>query len=156
MVNEARFGWFKDRQYDTPNRLCCSPFGHVSLTVGGVTNLGVGQSYPRLLPSEQRFQFADNLSWIKGKHSMKFGFDVANNQDVTDQLFNGFGLYTYATVTNFALDLTGNTTGAKRWQSYSQALGNKTHRHHHARLVVLRAGPIPRHPEFDRQLRGPL
>jgi hypothetical protein len=126
MVNEFRFGWFKDRQYDTPSQALVPPFGLTSLTVNGISNLGVGQSYPRLLPSEQRFQFADTYSWIKGRHTMKFGVDIANNQDVTDQLFNGFGLYTYATVTNFAQDLTGNTTGAKRWQSYSQALGTKT------------------------------
>jgi outer membrane receptor for ferrienterochelin and colicin len=126
MVNEFRFGWFKDRQYDTPNQSLVPPFGLASLTVNGITNLGIGQSYPRLLPSEQRFQFADTYSWIKGRHTMKFGFDFANNQDVTDQVFNGFGLYTYSTVTNFAQDLSGNTTGAKRWQSYSQALGIRT------------------------------
>jgi len=126
MVNEFRFGWFKDRQFDSPNGVLAPPFGLVTLTVAGITNLGIGQSYPRLLPSEQRFQFADTFSWIKGRHTMKFGVDFANNQDVTDQLFNGFGTYTYGSVTNFALDLTGNTTGAKNWQTFTQALGTKT------------------------------
>jgi len=56
---------------------------------------------------------------------MKFGMDVANNQDYLDTLFNQFGMYSYASVTSFAQDLTGNTTGAKRWQTYSQAFGNK-------------------------------
>jgi hypothetical protein len=123
MVNEARFGWFKDRQHDTVNANLIPPFGQVSLTVGGVSNLGVGSAYPRLNPSEQRFQFADNLSWSKGKHSMKFGFDVANTQDVTDSLGNRFGTYIYGTVTNFALDYSGNTTGAKNWQTFSQTFG---------------------------------
>jgi len=125
MVNEARFGWFKDRQFDSPNQ-ALPPFGQVTLTVGGAANLGVATSYPRLLPSEQRFELADTLSWIKGRHTMKFGFDVANNQDVTDQLNNQFGSYTYASATKFALDLTGNTTGAKNWQTFSQAFGTKT------------------------------
>jgi hypothetical protein len=123
MVNEARFGWFKDRQFDSPSAALEPPFGHVTLTVGGVTNLGVSSSYPRLLPSEQRFQFADNLSWTKGRHAMKFGMDMSNTQDVTDSLNNRFGTYTYGTVTNFALDFTGNTAGVKRWQTFSQMFG---------------------------------
>lgn len=124
MVNEARFGWFKDRQFDSPNDALEPPFGHVTLTVGSVSNLGVSTSYPRLLPSEQRFQFADNLSWTKGRHTMKFGFDISNTQDVTDSLNNRFGSFTYGTVTNFALDYSGNATRDKRWQTFSQVFGN--------------------------------
>jgi hypothetical protein len=134
IVNEARFGWFKDRQFDSPNGALDPPFGHVTLTIGGVTNLGVSSSYPRLLPSEQRFQFADSLSWTHGRHAMKFGVDVSNTQDVTDSLLNRFGSYTYGNttvagatvnaVTNFALDYTGSTVGGKRWQTYTQTFGN--------------------------------
>src|SRR5262249_33551192 len=46
-LNEFRFGWFKDRQYDTPNATLTPPFGYVTLTVAGITNLGIGTSYPR-------------------------------------------------------------------------------------------------------------
>ena len=44
-----------------------------SITINGVSNLGYATSYPRLNPSEQRFQIADNLSWTSGKHTMKVG-----------------------------------------------------------------------------------
>jgi len=121
MLNEARFGWFKDRQFDSPNQALTPPFGQLTLTVANISNLGISTSYPRLLPSEQRFEYADNFSWTKGRHAMKFGVDVANNQDVTDTLQNRFGSFTYASVTNFALDFTGTTAGGKRWQTFTQA-----------------------------------
>lgn len=122
-LNEFRFGWFKDRQFDSPSDTLIPPFGQVTLTVNGIANLGVGSSYPRLLPSEQRFQFADSYSKTLGSHQMKFGADISNTQDVTDQILNKFGTFTYATVTNFALDLTGNASSAKRWQTFTQAFG---------------------------------
>lgn len=123
-LNEFRFGWFKDRQFDSPGGLVLPPFGQVSLTVQGITNLGVGSAYPRMLPSEQRFQYADTFSLTHGGHQFKFGVDVSNTQDVTNQLNNGFGTFNYGSVTNFALDLTGNASLAKRWQTFTQVFGN--------------------------------
>ena len=125
MVNEFRFGWFKDRLFDYINpELIPAETGEVGLTVAGQSNLGTGINYPRLNPSEQRFQFADNLSWIRGRHNFKFGFDLSTTQDYGDQLRNRAGTYTYSTWTAFAEDFTGNTTGAKRWLSFSQRIGN--------------------------------
>src|SRR5438093_1979418 len=70
MVNEFRFGWFKDRLYDYVNpALIPTETGRTGLTVAGQANLGTAVDYPRLNPSEQRFQFADNFSWTKGRHS---------------------------------------------------------------------------------------
>ena len=124
VLNEVRFGWFKDRQFDTPDQALTPPFGLVTLSVQGISNLGISPNYPRLLPSEQRFEISDNLSWTRGRHAMKFGFNVANNEDYNNQLNNQFGSYTYATVSNFAQDFSGNTAGAKRWQTFTQTFGN--------------------------------
>jgi hypothetical protein len=125
VVNEFRFGWFKDRLFDFVNPdLIPAETGSIGLTVAGQSNLGTATDYPRLNPSEQRFQFADNLSWTVGKHSTKFGFDVSNTEDFLNILRNRAGSYSYATWTDFALDFSGNTTGAKRWNSYSQTVGN--------------------------------
>jgi hypothetical protein len=126
MVNEFRFGWFTDRQADTFDQALLPPgLGLGALTVAGQTNLGAGANYlPRLQPNEQRFQFADNLSWTAGKHSLKFGADIAHSDDFSDVLSNRFGNYNYANVINFALDFSGNTAGGKRWSTYSQAFGN--------------------------------
>ncbi len=126
MVNEFRFGWFTDRQADDFNQsLIPQGLGLISLTVAGQSNLGAGASYlPRVQPNEQRFQFADNLSWTVGRHSFKFGTDIANTDDYAFYMSSQFGSYTYGTVTAFAQDFSDNPTGKKRWQSYNQTFGN--------------------------------
>ncbi|MDX2152369.1 MAG: TonB-dependent receptor [Bryobacteraceae bacterium] len=122
IVNEARFGWFKDRLADEPNYDLAPPGVRSAVTVQGQANLGVPNYLPRVQPTEDRYQFVDNLSMTKGRHQFKFGFDIAHTRDVEDALFNGVGSYTYGTITAFAQDLT-NLDGGKRWQSYGQAFG---------------------------------
>lgn len=125
IVNEFRFGWFKDRLFDDYAREYLPFTGFAgTLTINGVSNLGTANYVPRVQPTEDRFQFADNVSITWGRHLLKFGADLAQTRDVQDQLLNTRGAYTYANVTNFALDLTDNTTGAKRWQSYTQNFGD--------------------------------
>lgn len=124
MVNEFRFGWFKDRLFDDFNADYLPYTGFSgTLTINGVSNLGAGNYLPRVQPTEDRFQFSDNLSVTWGRHLIKVGADLAQTRDVQDQLLNARGTYTYASVTNFALDLSDNPTGAKRWQSYNQNFG---------------------------------
>jgi hypothetical protein len=127
VVNEARFGWFKDRLFDTPSSDFLYPgLGLASLTVNGTSNLGLPNAYPRLNPSETRFESADNISWNTGAHTMKFGIDITHTEDYQDQLVNRFGSYSYASLNNFALDFSGNAAGLKNWTTYSQAFGNPT------------------------------
>jgi hypothetical protein len=124
MVNEFRFGWFKDRLYDALDPELNPPGGFTgTLTVNGVSNLGTPNYVPRVQPSEDRFQFADNLSWITGRHIFKFGADIAQTRDIQDQLLNGRGSWTYPNFTAFAQDFSDNPTGAKRWQTFTQAFG---------------------------------
>ncbi|MEP7366146.1 MAG: carboxypeptidase regulatory-like domain-containing protein, partial [Acidobacteriota bacterium] len=125
IVNEVRYGWFKDRLFDDLNPAYLPPeTGRLAISVQGVSNLGVANYMPRLNPSENRHQIADNLTWTIGRHTMKMGGDFVRTQDYSNQLFNGRGSYAYGNFTNFALDFSGNTTGEKRWQTYSQAFGN--------------------------------
>jgi outer membrane receptor for ferrienterochelin and colicin len=125
IVNEVRYGWFKDRLFDDVSEsLIPALTGRVQISVQGQGNLGVADAYPRLNPSENKHQIADNLTWTVGKHTVKFGGDFVTARDYNDILRNQNGTYSYPTFTAFAQDLTGNTTGAKRWQSYSQRFGN--------------------------------
>ncbi|MFN7933501.1 MAG: TonB-dependent receptor [Bryobacteraceae bacterium] len=125
IVNEVRYGWFKDRLFDDLNPdYIPAATGRIAITVQGQANLGVANYMPRLNPSENRHQIADNLTWTVGKHTVKFGGDMMHTRDYYDQLFNGRGSYVYANFTNFALDFSGNAGGVKRWQTYSQAFGN--------------------------------
>jgi outer membrane receptor protein involved in Fe transport len=125
MVNEVRFGWFHDRLYDAASDDFLYPgLGRASLTVANTSNLGVASAYPRLNPSETRFEVADNLSWSRGAHTMKFGFTIAHVEDFVKQLSNQFGTYNYSSLNNFAMDFSGNATAGKNWNTYSQTFGN--------------------------------
>ena len=123
-VNEFRWGWATDRQADTfDNSALGQGLGFLQVSVNGAS-LGPASYLPRVQPNEQRFQFVDNASWTKGSHAIKFGVDIATTEDYTYSINNAFGSYTYQTVNAFALDFSGNTTGAKNWQRYSQTFGN--------------------------------
>ena len=123
-VNEFRVGWSTDRQADTFNNASLGQgLGLLGVSVASQA-IGPANYLPRVEPNEQRFQFVDNASWTKGKHIIKFGADIANTADYTYYISGYFGSYSYQTVTNFALDYTGNTTGAKNWNSFSQTFGN--------------------------------
>ena len=124
-VNEFRFGWFKDKLYDYLNPDYTLPgIGNLTLTVQSQSNLGTADAYPRLNPSENRFQFADNFTRTTGRHTWKVGTDIMRTEDYNDIMRNRFGTYNYPTFIAFAQDLTGNTTGAKRYTTYSQRFGN--------------------------------
>ena len=126
LVNELRYSWYTDREADDFNKSALAPgIGYVQLTVAQVSNLGAGLNYlPRVDPNERRFQIADNLSWSKGKHLLKFGFDIAASHDYDYFIANQFGTYTYGSTSAFALDFSGNTAGLKSWQTFSQTFGN--------------------------------
>ena len=123
-VNVFRYGLDTDRQADVFDSLNITPaLGYLSVAVAGV-QVGNALTYlPRVEPMETRNEFADDLSWAKGKHLIKFGATVEHVQEDISYLSGRFGSYSYSTVTNFALDYTGNT-GAKNYSSFSQTFGN--------------------------------
>jgi len=124
MVNELKLGIFKDRQFDPASPSLLPSIGPIALTVGNLTNVGYATSYPRTLPSELRIQILEALSYTKGKHSMKFGFDFDHVEDYVATLANQYGTYTYSSLTQFAEDFSSPTLG-KNWTTYSQRFGNK-------------------------------
>jgi hypothetical protein len=122
-VNEFHFGFASDRQADSfDNAELGRGLGYLQVSVNG-TSLGPANYLPRIEPSESRFQFQDNASWTKGKHTIKFGFDIATTEDYVYYITSAFGSYTYQTVNEFALDYS-NPSGVKYWQTYSQTFGN--------------------------------
>ena len=122
-VNELRFGWFKDRLSDPGASDLWPSTGALGISVNSAT-LGAASSYPRTLPSEQRYQLVDNISWTHGAHSAKFGVDFSSTEDWLNQLSNWAGSYSYSTLTNFAKDFSGNSAGAKNYSSFTQTFGN--------------------------------
>jgi hypothetical protein len=128
ITNEARLGWFTDRQADTfDDSLLGANLGYLVASINGQA-IGSTNYLPRVEPNEQRFQFADNLTWVKNRHTLKFGFDTASTNDIDYFISNANGSYTYQTVTNYALDYSSpnlaTSNVGKHWQTYSQTFGN--------------------------------
>ncbi len=130
-INEFRFGIFKDRQIDPASPSLIPDFGAAgsapaAVTVNSVNNLGYATNYPRVNPSELRYQFADNFSWTKAKHTLKFGVDISHQEDFVQSMLNQYPTYSYTTLTQFALDFNGGTpSGQQAYSSYSQTTGNR-------------------------------
>jgi hypothetical protein len=124
-VNEFRFGMFKDRQYDpaSPSLLPVTGPASYSISTGSLSNIGYPTSYPRLHPSELRFQLSDTYAWTLGRNSLKFGVDWSHTEDYDLQRSNQYGTYSYANINAFALDFSTPVNG-KNWTSYSQTFGN--------------------------------
>lgn len=124
MVNSFRYGLDTDRQADGFDQAeLGGGLGYLDVSVAGV-QLGPATYLPRVEPLEVRHEIADDLSWAKGKHTIKLGMTFEHVNDNVNYLSNRYGSYTYPTVTSFAQDYTGNTTGAKDWSAYSQTFGN--------------------------------
>jgi hypothetical protein len=125
-VNELRFGIFKDRQYDPASPTlfpaATGPSSY-SISTGSLSNIGVGTNYPRLHPSELRFQLSDTYAYTLGRHAMKFGVDWAHTEDYDKYRSNQFGTYVYGNINAFALDFS-NPVNGKNWTTYSQKFGN--------------------------------
>jgi outer membrane receptor protein involved in Fe transport len=72
---------------------------------GGVSFLPINQN-------DSRLQFSENFSYIKGKHSVKFGYDL--NRSHVDQIFRGNwrGVYVFNNVNNYLANLTDPANNA--------------------------------------------
>jgi hypothetical protein len=92
LVNEFRFQFGRDNELQRPN----APGPGTSVT--GAFTFGMPNFLPRgRFPFEKRFQFVENLSYLMGKHSFKFGVDVNYVREKLVNLFQGGGVYSYST-----------------------------------------------------------
>lgn len=140
MANELRFQYGRDFEYEfsqppTPYELAnlvnsptfTNPLGlppTVSITNGftfGVPNFLQRSKFP----DETRSQIADTMTWSHGKHNIKYGVDFSRVNDNSQNLFNGFGSYSYSSLVNYLTDLNkpNGCSGAPCYSSFSQGLG---------------------------------
>ena len=146
LTNEARFQYGRDFEFEFPQ----SPTAYeqanfvTSPNAPGYTNPlglppdvfitnGFDMGVPTFLtrpafPDERRTQYADTVSWSHGKHSLKFGFDIAHTHDLSENLRTQYGSFQYSTIGNYLSDLiqpnrcgTAQTTPC--YSSYAQAFG---------------------------------
>jgi hypothetical protein len=97
--SDLRAQWGRDFETQMPN----GPGPYISVTNG--INFGMANFLPRAAyPDEKRWQVSQNLSWIHGRHTLKFGYDLTGVNDLMINLYQGGGQYNFSTLNDFALD----------------------------------------------------
>jgi Carboxypeptidase regulatory-like domain/TonB dependent receptor len=124
VVNNFRFQWGLD------NEIIAANSGGPSVSIASVSAYGMPNALPRpAFPDEHRLQFADTLSWSKGKHQIKAGFDINAIHELLINLFQGGGVYSYsgsatAAFTSWVEDVTGTNIGdgltGRHYASFAQ------------------------------------
>jgi outer membrane receptor protein involved in Fe transport len=119
MTNEFRYQYGRDFEFEFgQSAISGEPISQLGLSaqvsVGGVGGFVFGM--PNFLnrpqyPDERRNQVADTLAWNHGRHLFKFGFDVNHVHDTENNLFEGFGAFSYSTRADFISDYVSGTTG---------------------------------------------
>ena len=98
-----------------------------NLVVGTGSNLGA-QIGPNPNAPQQvvqnTYQFVDNVTWIKGRHSMKFGFDGRDNTSLINFVSNVRGNYQYSNLQQYLLDLTPDSLATRAVGGSSPYSGN--------------------------------
>jgi Carboxypeptidase regulatory-like domain/TonB-dependent Receptor Plug Domain len=120
LVNEARFQFGEDFEFESPNHSGPN-FNFGSSSGVAAADLGMPTFLPRgKFPDETRYEWVDNLSWTRGRHLIKTGFDVNHVHDSLQNLFQGGGAYSYSGPTalaNFTSDL---FLGTRSYSSFTQ------------------------------------
>lgn len=120
ILNEARYQNSRDNEFAfSQEPLPGEPL--TATTVAGprspsinITNgltFGTTANFERVkFPDERRNQFADTVTWSKGRHTFKFGGDVNHVTDNIQNLRSQTGSYLYSTLADFIIDYTNYQT----------------------------------------------
>jgi hypothetical protein len=115
LLNEFRGSWPYRNEHHVADPLT-GPGPMV--TISGLANFGgsnaVADKFQEKIPS-----FNDNVTWIKGAHSMKFGFGFQKNLDT--QLADVYTQYTFASIAAYAAAKNGTNPGG--YSSLSASIG---------------------------------
>ena len=145
--NQFRFQYGRDFEYEnnqtpTPyeqntlvnppgytNPLGLPPFIQLASTSVGF-NFGTANFLERpQYPNEYVQQYADTVTWLKGRHTFKFGTDINYTTDKTQNLRNQYGSYTYNSLVDYFSDLYGKNTCVSSgkhvpcYSNFTQAFG---------------------------------
>ena len=147
LTNEVRYQYGRDFEFEFNQ--APTPYENnylVGPTPGGYTNpLGLPPSVSitngftfgtqnflnrAALPDERRWQVADTVNWIHGRHNFKFGGDYLHTNDLINNLFSGFGVYSYSSLPSYFTDFylsqdpnPANRARAKNYNSFTQGFG---------------------------------
>ncbi len=113
MTNELLFEYGRDFEFESNNTVLpgepvagttgFSP--QISISGGGGITFGMPNFLQRpAFPDERRYQWADTVAISRGTHLIKFGFDINRVNDLDQNLFEGFGAYSYRSRVDFISD----------------------------------------------------
>lgn len=116
LLNDLHASFLRDEQIGTPSGLVNPSFPGVQFLFGGFFQVG-NPTFSIADTKEFQWELGEQLNYVRGKHSLKFGFDF-NRSHVTDFSPGNFlGTYSFFSLdpTNFAL---GN------FSRFTQTTGN--------------------------------
>ena len=152
MLNELRVQYATRTQSRVPGSQAGTGPG---IRINGVANFGgpvQANADSGFGFTEGIFQVLDNLTYIRGNHAYKFGFNTQAVSDSRTQTL--IQLYTFANVDAFLAARSGaNPFG---YTSFQQFVGNPTYRVRHADVRAVRAGRLASHPDPEAPLRSAL
>lgn len=118
LINEVRAQWVYDNRVQKPN----SNLAQVSINDFGT--LG-GNKDGTIIYEATRNEVLDNLTWTRGLHTVKAGFDFNFSPQKLQRETNYGGAYTFTTLANYLLAVAGDTTKISRYQQSIAANGTQ-------------------------------
>jgi len=118
LLNELRFSWpFRNNSHFAPAGRATGP----AIIITGVANLGAsssgGDQFNYKVPSG-----SENVSYVRGAHTMKFGFNVS--KILNRQRAVSFNNYTFSSIANYQAALNGtNPKSYTQFQSQQDTQG---------------------------------
>ncbi|MGB8534974.1 MAG: carboxypeptidase regulatory-like domain-containing protein [Acidobacteriaceae bacterium] len=143
LTNEVRYQYGRDFEFagpETPttyeNNTLLQPPGYgnpfgipPNVFITGAFQFGTPSFYPRpAYPDERRWQISDTANYVRGNHNIKFGIDYIHTNDLSENISNYYGAYSYTSVANYLTDYyqsqnpaTAGLTG--HYSTYNQGFG---------------------------------
>lgn len=116
LVNEFRFHFGNDYHYDMP---ASAPTATTTVIQNPDSGFVFGGNRFQLSTTDRRFEFADNLTRITGRHTIRFGTDINLNHDRDYFIYGPKGAYFFASLADVP-------TGS--FEYYLQSFGQDTAR----------------------------
>lgn len=114
ILNEARFQYGRDNEFQTstpplPGEPTTAITGQGTRAPNVFLTNGLAFGTPTFLerpafPDEKRYQFADTITYSRGRHTFKFGGDVNRVNDNIQNLRFEAGAYSYGNINDFIVD----------------------------------------------------
>src|SRR6185369_15480269 len=102
IINVARLSYQRDSEPGFSN----SSNPEAIVQQGGVTLLNVGRnSFSPRETTIHRQQFTDTVTWVAGRHSVKYGIDLLRDSILNFFPGNFSGSYTFTSLEDFGLSL---------------------------------------------------